>query len=200
MGGIGRPGLAHLLTDGTLDAAFVPPELGQVRALALDAGRLYVGGIRPLSADPWFLPVLSALDPATGVLLPVAYPPLAHTDQSPSFGVIALAAGDGRLFAAFNGDNGVAAYDEGSGALLWSQPGTPSYGEYSGPATVALTGGRLLVGGQISTLDGPVFLEELDPATGGLVGAARDRRPSDRDGGRSRPMPMSSFAARTSSA
>ena len=42
------PGLAHLLADGTLDTAFVPPMLGQVRALALDAGRLYVGGVQAL--------------------------------------------------------------------------------------------------------------------------------------------------------
>jgi outer membrane protein assembly factor BamB len=170
VGGVGRPGLAHMLPSWTLDTAFVPPALGQVRALALDAGRLYVGGVRALYADPWFLPALSAVDPATGALLPVSYPPLAHTDDSPSFGVIALAAGGGRLFAAFNGDNGIAAYDEGTGALLWSQPGTPSYGQYSGPAALALAGGKLLAGGQISTPAGPVSLEELDPATGGLVG------------------------------
>jgi outer membrane protein assembly factor BamB len=170
VGGDGRPGLAHLLPSGMLDTAFVPPALGQVRALALDAGRLYVGGVRALYADPWFLPALSALDPATGALLPVSYPLLAHTDDSPSFGVIALAAGGGRVFAAFNGDNGIAAYEEGTGALLWSQPGTPSYGQYSGPAALALAGGKLLAGGQISTPAGPVNLEELNPATGGLVG------------------------------
>jgi outer membrane protein assembly factor BamB len=170
VGGVGRPGLAHLLADGTLDTAFVPPPLGQVRALALDNGRLYVGGIQPLYADPWFQPALSALDPATGALLPVSYPWLAHTDDSHAFGVIALAAANGRLFAAFNGDNGIAAYDEGSGAVLWSRPGTLSYGEYSGPATIALAGGRLLVGGQISTPAKAVDLEELDPATGAVVG------------------------------
>lgn len=170
MGGVGRPGLAHLLTNGTLDTAFVPPELGQVRALALDGGRLYVGGVQTLSADPWFAPVLSALDPATGALLPISYSLLAHTDESPAFGVIALAAGDGRLFAAFNGDNGVAAYDEGTGALLWSQPGTQSFDAYSGPAALGLAAGRLLVGGQVSTPGGPVNLEELDPTTGAPLG------------------------------
>ena len=170
VGGLARRGLAHLLPNGALDPAFVPPELGQVRALALDAGRLYVGGVQALYADPWFSPILSAVDAATGALLTISYPPLAHTDDSPAFGVIALAAGDGRLFAAFNGDNGIAAYDGGGGALLWSQPGTPSYGEYSGPATLALAAGKLLVGGQISTPTGPVNLEELDPATGWLVG------------------------------
>ena len=170
VGGVARPGLAHLLTDGTLDAGFVPPQLGQVRALALDAGRLYVGGVQTLGADPWFEPFLSVLDPVTGAAFPVSYPPLAHTDESPAFGVIALAAAGGTLFAAFNGDNGIAAYDESSGALIWSQPGTPSYGEYSGPAALALAGGRLLAGGQISTPSGSVGLEELDPATGALVG------------------------------
>jgi len=170
VGGVGRPGLAHLLTDGTLDRAFVPPDLGQVRAIALDAGRLYVGGVQALSAAPWFQPFLSALDPATAAPLPVSYPLVAHTDESPAFGVIALAAGGGRLFAAFNGDNGVAAYDESSGALLWSGPGTQSYGEYGGPVALALTAGRLLAGGEISAPSGSVSLEELDPATGALVG------------------------------
>lgn len=170
VGGVGRPGLAHLLSDGTLDTVFDPPELAQVKALALDAGRLYIGGIRALEDTPWFQPVLSALDAATGAVLPVAYPPLARTDDSVAFGVVALAAGDGRLFAAFNGDNGVAAYDEGSGALLWSQAGQPSYGEYGGPVALALAGGKVLVGGEISTHNGAVDLEELDPATGGLLG------------------------------
>ena len=170
VGGVGRPGLAHLSADGTLDTAFVPPPLGQVRSLALDGGRLYVGGVQALSGDPWFQPVLSALDPATGALLPLSYPWLAHTDDSHVFGVIALAAADGRLYAAFNGDNGIAAYDEDSGAVLWSRPGVLSYGEYSGPAALALAGGKLLAGGQISTPAGASDLEELDPATGALVG------------------------------
>jgi outer membrane protein assembly factor BamB len=170
VGGVGRPGLAHLSREGKLDTTFAPSARGQVRALALDAGRLYVGGVQPLGSDPWFLPVLSVLDPVTGAPLPTSYPPLAHTDESPAFGVIALAAQDGKLFAAFNGDNGIAAYDESSGALLWSRPGTPSFGAYGGPAALALSGGRLLVGGEISTPTGPVNLEELDPATGDLVG------------------------------
>jgi outer membrane protein assembly factor BamB len=169
VGGVGRPGLAHLLTDGTLDTAFAPPALGQVRALALDGGRLYVGGVQALYSDPWFTPVLSALDPATGAVLPVTYPLLAHTDQSPAFGVIGLAAGGGKLFAAFNGDNGIAAYDESSGTLVWSRPGAPSFGQYSGPAAIALAGGKLLAAGQISTAGGPADLQELDPATGALV-------------------------------
>jgi len=41
VGGVARGGLAHVRADGTLDTAFDPPAgLGQVRALALDAGRL----------------------------------------------------------------------------------------------------------------------------------------------------------------
>jgi outer membrane protein assembly factor BamB len=167
VGGVPRPGLAHLLADGTLDTAFAPPELGQVRALVLDAGRLYVGGVRALAAAPWFQPFLSALDPATGSALPISYPPLAN-NGGPPFGVIGLAAAGGRLYAAFNGTSGIAAYDEGSGALLWSQAGTPS-DTYGGPAALALAGGRLLVGGQISTPAGAVDLEELDPATGAVV-------------------------------
>lgn len=166
VGGVERPGLAHLLENGALDSAFAPPELGQVRALALDADRLYVGGVQALYADPWFTPVLSAVDPTTGAPLPVSYRPPAHTDDSPAFGVVALAAGDGTLFAAFNGDNGINAYDESSGAVEWSRPGTPSHSEYGGPTALALAAGRLLAAGQISTSVGPVNLEEVDPATG----------------------------------
>jgi outer membrane protein assembly factor BamB len=169
VGGVLRPGLAHLASDGTLDKAFAPPELGQVRALVLDAGRLYVGGVRPLAAAPWFQPFLHALDPATGAVLPVSYPPLTNIG-GPPLGVIALAAGDGRLYAAFNGPNGIAAYSEGSGALLWSQSGTPSETFDGGPAALALADGRLLVGGRISTPTGQVDLEEFDPATGTVVG------------------------------
>jgi outer membrane protein assembly factor BamB len=169
VGGMSRPGLAHLSNDGTVDPAFAPPELGQVRALALDGGELYVGGVQSLASEPWFRPFLNSVDPASGAVLPVSYPLLPHIDQSPAFGVIALAAGGGSLYVAFNGDNGVAAYDEGSGALLWSQPGAQSYGQSSGPAALALADGSLLVGGQISTVSGEVNLEELDPSTGAVV-------------------------------
>jgi outer membrane protein assembly factor BamB len=172
VGGVARPGLAHLLSDGTLDAAFAPPELGQVTALALDAGRLYVGGVRPLASPPSFSAFLSAVDTATGALLPVSYPLLPHVvvdDETPLYAVVALAAGGGRLFAAFNADNGIAAYDESTGALSWSRPATLSYGKYDGPATLALAAGKLLVGGEISTPGGRTYLQELDPATGVLL-------------------------------
>ncbi len=168
VGGVPRPGLAHLMSDGRLDSVFAPPALGQVRALVLDAGRLFVGGVQALAADPWFLPVLSALDPVTGRLLPVSYPPLANNGGG-AFGVVALAAGGGEVYVAFNRASGIAAYDEVSGALVWSDPGTPA-DTISGPTSLALAAGRLLLGGEISTPTGPVDLEELDPATGTVVG------------------------------
>ena len=165
IGGVPRPGLAHLLADGTLDTAFAPPDLGQVNALALDAGSLYVGGVQWRS----FQPFLNVLDPATGAVLPVSYPPLPKSSGG-LFDVVALAAGGGRLYAAFNAANGIAAYDEDSGSLLWSQPGSScDCGTESGPAALALGGGRLLVGGQISTSTGRTNLEELDPATGTVL-------------------------------
>jgi outer membrane protein assembly factor BamB len=167
IGGLPRPGLAHLLADGTLDTAFAPPDLGQVNALVLDAGRLYAGGLRLLAAAP-FLPFLSALDPATGALLPVSYPPLAQSSGG-LFEVVGLAAADGRVYAAFNSGNGIATYDEDSGALLWNQP-LPACDNCSGLAAFALADGKLLVGGQFSTGAGAVDLEELDPTTGTIVG------------------------------
>jgi outer membrane protein assembly factor BamB len=171
VGGVSRPGLAHLSSDGTLDTAFAPPELGSVNALALDAGRLYVGGATPFGANFSLVPVLSALDPVTGAVLPISYPPLTNMDGP---AVVALAAGGGRVYAAFSGYDGVAAYDENSGALQWSQPGTPSE-SLTGPTALALAEGKLLVGGQISTPTGPVALEELDPVGGTVVGQIVDR-------------------------
>jgi len=171
VGGVVRPGLAHLLAGGSLDTAFAPPELGQVRSLALDGGRLYAGGVKPLAAAPWYMPFLSALDPASGAALPVSYPlpPPPGDDESPAVGAIALAAGDGRLFAAFNGQNGIFAYDESSGSVLWSQTGPEAYKKNAGPAALSLAAGRLLVGGQIPISGGTVNLEELDAATGALL-------------------------------
>jgi len=170
VGGVARGGLAHVRADGTLDTAFDPPAgLGQVRALALDAGRLYVGGIRVLPAAPWFVPVLLALDPATGASLPVSYPPVGNVAGGP-LGVIALTAGDGRLYAAFGGDNGFAAYDGASGMVLWTRAGATSGGRYGGPAALVFAGGKLLAGGQISTPAGDDALEQLDPVTGAVVG------------------------------
>ena len=169
VGGTARPGLAHVRSDGTLDTAFTPAGLGQVRALALDAGRLYVGGVRALPAAPRFVPILCALDPATGAALPISYPPVANIAGGP-LGVIALAAGDGRLYAAFGGDNGFAAYDGASGMVFWSRAGTTSGGRYGGPAALAYADGTLLAGGEISTPAGADDLEQLDPATGAVVG------------------------------
>lgn len=166
VGGVLRPGLAHLLADGALDMSFAPPDLGQVKALALDGGRLYAGGVRALAAAE-LLPFLSALDPATGALLPVSYPPIAQSSGG-LFEVVGLAAADGKVYAAFNHGNGIAAYDEDSGALLWSQP-VPSCDNCSGLAALALADGKLLVGGQFSEDAGAVYLEVLDPATGTVV-------------------------------
>ena len=170
IGGVPRAGLAHLLAGGTLDASFAPSNLGQVTALALDAGRLYVGGVQPLAAAPWFRPVLSVVDAATGAVLPVSYPPLANSSGG-LLEVVAIAAGDGRLFAAFNQANGIAAYDETSGTLLWSRSvASCECGRDTGPSALVVAGGRLLVGGQMYASTGRINFEELDPATGTAVG------------------------------
>jgi hypothetical protein len=169
VGGVARPGVAHVRSDGTPDTAFDPsPGLGQVRALALDAGRLYVGGVRVLPATPWFVPVLRAVDPATGASLPITYPPVANLGGGP-LGVIALAAGEGRLYAAFGGDNGFAAYDGASGMVLWSRAVSTSSGRYGGPAAITFANGKLLAGGEISSSASVDDLEQLDPLTGAVV-------------------------------
>jgi hypothetical protein len=47
VGGLPRKNLAHVLASGAVDPAFAPIVDGDVLALALDGGRLYVGGDFP---------------------------------------------------------------------------------------------------------------------------------------------------------
>jgi hypothetical protein len=158
VGGVPRPGLAHLRRDGTLDPAFSPAEVGQIRALALSGGTLYLGALRNRT------PALQALDASTGDLLSVAYavPRDATT-------VAALAARDGRLFAAFPVIGGVVAYDAASGARLWARAPLQGTEGTTGMAALALDGANLLVGGKF--FDGANRnLEVLNSATGGAVG------------------------------
>jgi hypothetical protein len=125
-----RDGLAHLRPDGTLDPAFAPRDLGDISALALAGGVLYVGSGS----------VVRAVDAATGAVLPVAYEPLEGA------GVSALLADAGRLYVAF-GKPGAAAYDAVSGTRLWAHRLCPCTPNDAGALTLARDDGRLLVGG-----------------------------------------------------
>jgi outer membrane protein assembly factor BamB len=169
VGGIARPGLAHLRADGTLDPAFEPPDSGLVRALALAQGRLYVGGVAG-ALGGGATAALHALDAVTGADTATAFavPPGAR-------GVLALLAGAGRVDAAF-GEQGLAAYDAATGATLWSRPVSAAEGIDAGVAALASTGTSLLVGGTFSDTGG-ANLEALDPTTGAPSGPKLGVRP-----------------------
>jgi hypothetical protein len=63
--GLIRHGLVHVLSDGSVDPTFTPEVDGPVIALALAAGRLYVGGeFNTVTGTP--CRHLAALDSTTG--------------------------------------------------------------------------------------------------------------------------------------
>jgi hypothetical protein len=68
VGGVPASGLAHVRANGTLDTSFDVWLDGPVGALALEGGRLYVGGSFS-QANGAGVRSLIAVDPATGVLL-----------------------------------------------------------------------------------------------------------------------------------
>ncbi len=169
VGGTARAGLAHLRSDGTLDPAFAPAALGQVHALALVGGVLYVGGVHRVGSGPTsgLAPVLVALDAATGAALPATYELLPVTSDNPT-GVLALLASGGRLYVGF-GPDGVAAYDAAGGAPIWERTFTPVVAEAEGAGALALDGARLFIGGQFQDA-GNKNLEALNAADGTPTG------------------------------
>lgn len=158
VGGVVRTGLAHLHADGTLDPAFAPAGIDSVRSLALVGTTLYVGGLE-FAATYKVEPVLRALDAGTGAKLPIPF-------VLPEGGrcALALVASGGRLYVAF-GDAGVAAYNAATGARLWTRPVGATQFEDEGVGSLALTSGRLLIGGHFSDA-GSENLEALDPTSG----------------------------------
>jgi hypothetical protein len=140
VGGVHRAGLAHVLVDGTLDPVFAPPDLVEVRALAL-AGNVLVAAAAPeLDGSA----VSRALDRTTGAALPIRYAPPQGASQ-----VRVLLASGGRLFIGF-GERLLAAYDPATGTRFWSRRlglSCPCAGQTGGVVTLAAAGDRLLVGG-----------------------------------------------------
>jgi outer membrane protein assembly factor BamB len=163
VGGVARPGLAHVRGDGVLDTAFAPGELGDVRALALIGKVLYVGGLQP---GTYFVPVLSALDATTGNALPISFNVPADARN-----LVALVASADHLYVAFGQtifDSRVVSFDAATGAPVWVH----SFGFealHEGYATLALDGTRLLVGGEFGDA-GNENLEALDVSTGTPTG------------------------------
>ena len=146
--------------DRTLDLTFVPEEFGEVHAVALAGGVLFVGVQLPARRPT---PMVRALDATTGSVLPTTFAPPADARN-----VSALVADGGRLYVAF--DSGAVAFDAATGSVIWSHAtGLLFDGHPSGPATLALDGAHLLVGGRFSDA-GNENLEALDSSTGAPTG------------------------------
>ena len=162
VGGLPRPGLAHLLQSGALDPFFSPADVGRAKALTFGGGTLFVGAVQDRR------PRVLGLDASTGAVRPVAYPVPNETST-----VTALASEGGRLFAAFDQLGGIVAYDVASGARLWTRsPVQGTEGDAGmGMAALAVTDTRLVVGGRFWD-GGNRNLEVLDTATGSPLGPA----------------------------
>jgi outer membrane protein assembly factor BamB len=161
VGGVERPGLAHVRGDDTVDMAFSPGDLGDVRALALVGNVLYAGGIQP---GTYFVPVLRALDATTGDALPISFDVPADARN-----LVALVATANRLYVAFGStmfDSRVVAFDAATGARVWVHPFSFE-ASHVGAATLALDVDRtkLLVGGEFDDA-GNENLVALDVRTG----------------------------------
>ena len=161
VGGVERPGLAHVRGDDTVDMAFAPGELGDLRALALVGNVLYAGGVQP---GTYFVPVLRALDATTGDALPISFDVPADARN-----LVALIATANRLYVAFGStmfDSRVVAFDAATGSRIWVHS-FPFMAFHEGAATLAFDVDRtkLLVGGEFDDA-GNENLEALDVSTG----------------------------------
>ena len=162
VGGVARPGLAHVRGDGVLDTAFAPGELGEVRALALVGKVLYAGGV-PRGTS---VPVLTPLDATTGAALPIRFEPPADARN-----LVALVADTDSVYVAFSAwsrGSSVVAFDAATGLQIWVHS-FPFDSSREGPTTLALDAKRLFVGGNFVDA-GNENLESLDVSTGTPTG------------------------------
>jgi hypothetical protein len=162
-----RTGLASVEPGGALDPAFAPVLLdpgGQVQALALSGGTLYVGGAG--STDR-----LIAVDTTTGALV---------AGFRPSVGgpVLALAVSGGVVYAGgsftlanitttMDVRNHLAAFDASTGAL---EPFNPNLN--GNVNAVVAAGGEIFAGGNFTTVNGSTTRSDIaafDPTAGAVA-------------------------------
>ncbi len=133
--GVPRAGLAHFLSNGSLDPTFSVPVTGQVSSMELVGNTLFISG-RFSAVGGFARDGLAVVDTAIVAVLPVSFGdltlPVSLAAWVPLIGVHALAVIGNTLYVAgfFEGVSGVArhgfaAFDSTTGALL---PWFPSFG------------------------------------------------------------------------
>lgn len=178
IGGIARPGLAHILGDGRIDLAFTPslePALEstfdlvpvlEVRALARAGGRLLVGGSFRITTGGVTRVDLAALDAASGTLETGVFSGVAiRAEKFLRDGPRVLVMG--RTAAPPNVTAAVIAIDAASGHPAWTQ----SLGQSGTVFDGVLAGGRLVVVGSFMlsrTNNWQTSIVSLDPLSGAV--------------------------------
>lgn len=147
-GGLARPGLVHLLADGTADPGFdAQATAGTIKALLVAGGNLYVGGGFATIGGA-AQPALAALDRVTGAAVGGWAPAVTGT-------VNALALGGGVLYAGGSFTSGartsLIAVNPGTGVVNAAFNPDPTGGPVN--AVVAL-GTSVYIGGQFTTVFG----------------------------------------------
>ena len=170
VGGVARNRLAHVLADGTLDAAFDPSVSGgSVFALAFGGGTLYAGGSFD-SVGGQARRNLAAVDAATGAVVTAFDPNASSTVRALALGGDTLYAGG--FFTTVNGQtrNRLAAVDAATGALVTAFDPNVG-GSFPEVFALALGGGTLYAGGSFESVGGQTRsgLAAVDAATGALV-------------------------------
>ena len=124
VGGAPRPGVAHLLPDGSLDTAFSPPAItGSIQSIAVSGSAVYIGGTVS-GVGGTFRNNIAALNPTTGALLPFSQGVSGYSDAITTMLVSGTTLYAGGSFSDSSGNNGIgmlAAYDTaaagGAGAI-----------------------------------------------------------------------------------
>ncbi len=157
IGGVPRTALAHVLSDGSVDAQFTvpllaPPGYGppNVHTLARSGGVLYVGGTFVLAAVPGGGGLI-ALEASSGAVRPW------HPGVTTTVAKIIPTAS--RVFVL--GDSTVWSLDPVTAATQWTRPLVNGW-----VSDAVLAGGRLLVAGPFEGGTDGRGVVSLDPATG----------------------------------
>jgi hypothetical protein len=166
--GVARAGVAHLLSNYSLDSTWNPFPTGSygiIGPMAVLNGTLYVGGSFG-TIQGQIRKNLAAFNVSTGALLPWnPAGPNANYTQLAASGTSVYVLGGFTNFGS-NLQNYLAAFDASSGALLPWNASTDVQ-----PVFMKINNGNVYVGGNFTYVNGTFnrFSAELDPTTGALL-------------------------------